>query len=207
MKRKVQPVQHKIKREISVDAENEVKKEDSKFQPMLIQRDLDVLRELGFDSREAVEISRLIKQEPIGGEDDFKPKMELKKGIEETLNLEIHSAPEANGDMYAKSHRGRFKCWKCGRRFRTKKLFDLHNGVPKIFKCDFTPSESYMKRHSKFHVGNNLEKDIPKRQKDENSNGNEGYGHFKCTMCGANFKRKSELDIHVTASHGGTAIY
>ena len=101
--------------------------------------------------------------------------------IEETLNLEINSAPEANGDMYAKSHRGRFKCWKCGRRFRTKKLFVLHNGVPKIFKCDFTPSESYMKRHSKFHVGNNLEKDIPKRQKDENSNGNEGYGHFKCT--------------------------
>ena len=50
MKRKVQPVQHKIKREISVDAENEVKKEDSKFQPMQIQRDLDVLRELGFDS-------------------------------------------------------------------------------------------------------------------------------------------------------------
>ena len=142
MKRKVLPVQYKIKREISVDAENEVKKEDSKFQPMLIQRDLDVLRELGFDSREAVEIS-----------------------------------------------------------------FVLHNGVPKIFKCDFTPSESYMKRHSKLHVGNNLEKDIPKRQKDENSNGNEGYGHFKCTMCGANFKRKSELDIHVTASHGGTAIY
>ena len=31
--------------------------------------------------------------------------------------------------------------------------------------------------------------------------------HSKCTMCGVNFKRKSELDIHVTAVHGGTAIY
>ena len=39
------------------------------------------------------------------------------------------------------------------------------------------------------------------------ANKNEGIGHFKCTMCRAYFKRKSELDIHVTASHGGTAIY
>ena len=133
-KGKVEPFQHKIKQEISVDAENELKKEDSKFQPMLIQRNLDVLGELGFNSREAVEISWLIKPEPIG-EDDFKPKMELtkedtvfKKGIEETLNLEINSAPEAISDMNAKIHRRLFKCWKCGRRYRTKKLFDLHNG-------------------------------------------------------------------------------
>ena len=39
------------------------------------------------------------------------------------------------------------------------------------------------------------------------ANKNEGIGHFKCTMCRAYFNRKSELDMHVTASHGGTAIY
>ena len=30
---------------------------------------------------------------------------------------------------------------------------------------------------------------------------------IKCTMCGVNFNGKSELYIHVRASHGGTAIY
>ena len=70
----VQPLQLKIKQEIFFDVKNKVKKEDTKFEPMLI------------------------KPEPF--DDDSKPKIELKseniafeKGIEETLNLEINSNP------------------------------------------------------------------------------------------------------------------
>ena len=29
-------------------------------------------------------------------------------------------------DMYAKSHKGRFKCWQCNQRYSTKKLLSLH---------------------------------------------------------------------------------
>ena len=72
-KKRVEPVQLKIKQEISVDldAEKKVKQKEAKFQPILI------------------------KPEPI--DDDFKPKIEVKnenialeRGIEETLNLEIN---------------------------------------------------------------------------------------------------------------------
>ena len=82
--------------------------------------------------------------------------------------------------------------------------------MPKCQKCDITflTKKALHDHNVKSHIGNNfswsnLNKDIPKHQ---NANGKEGYG-FKCAMCGANFKRKSELDIHVTAVHGGTAIY
>ena len=73
--RKVQFFQVDIKQEIFLNAENEVKKEAAKFEP-----------------------------EPIG--DDFKPKFELKKedtmafkkGIEETLKLEIKADLEPISD-------------------------------------------------------------------------------------------------------------
>ena len=29
-------------------------------------------------------------------------------------------------DMYAKSHKGRFKCWQCNQRYSTKNLLSLH---------------------------------------------------------------------------------
>ena len=39
----------------------------------------------------------------------------------------------------------------------------------------------------------------------KNANRKDDYGHFKIVL--ANFKGKSELDTHVIASNGGTAIY
>ena len=31
-------------------------------------------------------------------------------------------------NMYAKSHKGPFKCWKCGQRYGTQNLLSLHSG-------------------------------------------------------------------------------
>ena len=87
-------------------------------------------------------------------------------------------------------------------------------------KCDMTfPKKSGLEIHnSEIHgIPSRKEKRMAKQAKKEMAkqikfqqiiaNINEGIGHFKCSMCRASFQRKSELDSHVTSSHGGTAIY
>ena len=112
--------------------------------------------------------------------------------------------------------RGWPQCQKCAITFPTKKLLHEHNAKlhygskPKrdnknkqVKFQERTGERQFKIRLSpkKYHdpVHGQIQYRIAK-EREEN-------GHFKCTMCGANFNRKSEFDIHVTAVHGGTAIY
>ena len=113
----------------------------------------------------------------------------------------------------------------------------MDRGWPRCQKCSITfPTKQFLHEHNaKLHYGGKPKRDNKNKQVQFQER--PGERQFKtrlrlspkyhdpvvqqiqyriakeweenrhCTMCGVNFKRKSELDIHVTAVHGGTAIY
>ena len=113
--------------------------------------------------------------------------------------------------------RGWPQCQKCAITFPTKKFLHEHNAKlhygskpkrdNKNKQGQFQEKERPGERQFKIRLSPKYHDPVVQQIQYRIAKEREENGHFKCTMCGANFKRKPELNIHVTSVHGGTAIY